>query len=311
MFGPALYTKMFRGRYNPEKGLDGSSYCVFREPLTEPVIKERIYGDEEKVVLELRYGDDDFSGALRIRQEGTNVVLEETEDAKFTTWLGGREIKYIGHLIIFAVQFKIEVLSDRVSRSEGILKDLEDSLDNSIDNSGTYDLLDFRRRFAEDGDMIISVKEILTRIDKGYFSAQMQNAYVLQGRAQTDFDFLDERYELLRETVLKDFDTYTSIVNNNINRNVRLLSIVSIFAVVLNFMFGGLILAHPLVGVLGGLAVAGVSLCSVGMYHINRRKPMLDDPSAEFFRAYIAEESKDKGGKKLLSARKDSSRRQS
>lgn len=302
MHGPTFFAKMYRGRYNPEKGLDGSSYCIFCAPLKDPIARDQICGDEDRVVLELRYGEDDSAGSIRIRQEGSNVVIEESEIAKFHSWLADREIKYIGHLIMYALQFKIQDLASRVDRSEAIVKDLEDSLDNSIDNSGTYNLLDFRRHFADDGTMIIAVKEILTRLDKGYYPQQLQNSYVLQGRVETDFRFLEERYEHLRETVLKDFDTYTSIVNNNINRNVRLLSIISLFAVVLNFMFGSLIVAHPVFGVLGGLAVAGISLCTIGMYHINRRRPMLEDPSVEFFRPAITEADK----KKSISAPKKS-----
>ena len=108
------------------------------------------------------------------------------------------------------------------------MKQLEDALDNCIDNSGTYRLLDFRRRYTECGNMVLAVKEILSRIDKGYYPMQMQNSYVLQGEVLMEFRFLEERYELIKSTVLKDFDTYTSIINNNINRNARLLSIISL-----------------------------------------------------------------------------------
>ena len=83
-----------------------------------------------------------------------------------------------------------------------------------------------------------------------------------------EFRFLEERYELIKSTVLKDFDTYTSIINNNINRNARLLSIISLVGVVLNFMFGSLLAANPLLGIIGGLSVAGLS---VGVYHVSRR----------------------------------------
>ena len=81
--------------------------------------------------------------------------------------------------------------------------------------------------------MVLAVKEILSRIDKGYYPMQMQNSYVLQGEVLMEFRFLEERYELIKSTVLKDFDTYTSITNNNINRNARLLSIISLVGVVL------------------------------------------------------------------------------
>lgn len=131
------------------------------------------------------------------------------------------------------------------------MKQLEDALDNCIDNSGTYRLLDFRRRYTECGNMVLAVKEILSRIDKGYYPMQMQNSYVLQGEVLMEFRFLEERYELIKSTVLKDFDTYTSIINNNINRNARLLSIISLVGVVLNFMFGSLLAANPLLGIIG------------------------------------------------------------
>ena len=60
--------------------------------------------------------------------------------------------------------------------------------------------------------MVLAVKEILSRIDKGYYPMQMQNSYVLQGEVLMEFRFLEERYELIKSTVLKDFDTYTSII---------------------------------------------------------------------------------------------------
>ena len=306
MDGLTFFAQMGRGRYNAEKGIEGSSYCIFYAPVEVPVVQDKISGDEERMTLNLRYGIGDTAGGIRIRQVGSNVILEETAEGRFKDWLADRQIKYIGHLLMFALQFRIEDLSVMVDDSEEELKNLEDTLDNSIDNSGTYLLLDFRRRFAELGTGIIAIKEIITRINKGYYSEQIQNSYVQLGRVETDFQFLDEKYELLRETVLKDFDTYTSIVNNNINRNVRLLSIISIFAVVLNFMFGSFLIAHPVIGILSGLAVAAVSTSAIGMWHINRRNPMLNDPSAEFFRAYIAEESKPKSSKKLIAAKKNS-----
>mgnify|MGYP000033324896 FL=1 len=156
---------------------------------------------------------------------------------------------------MYALQFKIQDLSVR----------------NCIDNSGTYRLLDFRRRYTECGNMVLAVKEILSRIDKGYYPMQMQNSYVLQGEVLMEFRFLEERYELIKSTVLKDFDTYTSITNNNINRNARLLSIISLVGVVLNFMFGSLLAANPLLGIIGGLSVAGLSVGATAVYHVSRR----------------------------------------
>ena len=86
-----------------------------------------------------------------------------------------------------------------------------------------------------------------------------------------EFRFLEERYELIKSTVLKDFDTYTSIINNNINRNARLLSIISLVGVVLNFMFGSLLAANPLLGIIGGLSVAGLSVGATAVCHVSRR----------------------------------------
>ena len=119
--------------------------------------------------------------------------------------------------------------------------------------------------------MVLAVKEILSRIDKGYYPMQMQNSYVLQGEVLMEFRFLEERYELIKSTVLKDFDTYTSIINNNINRNARLLSIISLVGVVLNFVFGSVLAANPLLGVIGGLSVAGLSVGATAVYHVSRR----------------------------------------
>lgn len=272
---PIFLSVMYRGRHDQEKGLDGSSYCVFYNLLKEPVIQDRISGGENSVVLELRYGSEEFPGGIRIRQIGTNAVIEESADGKFRAFLADKSVKYIGHLLMYALQFKIQEMSERVSHYEGELKQLEDALDSSIDNSETYQLLDFRRKYAECGGMIIAVKEILTRFDKGYFPMQMQNSFVLQGEVMLEFDFLEERYDLIRSTILKDFDTYTSIVNNNINRNARLLSIISLTGVVLNFMFGSLLVAHPVLGVLGGLTVAGLSFGATAVYHVNRRRTLL------------------------------------
>ena len=51
--------------------------------------------------------------------------------------------------------------------------------------------------------MVLAVKEILSRIDKGYYPMQMQNSYVLQGEVLLEFRFLEERYELIKSTVLR------------------------------------------------------------------------------------------------------------
>lgn len=53
------------------------------------------------------------------------------------------------------------------------MEQLGDILDNCIDNSGTYRLLDFRRHYTECGNMMLAIKEILSRIDKGYYPMQI------------------------------------------------------------------------------------------------------------------------------------------
>ncbi|MFQ7454644.1 MAG: hypothetical protein ACLRNQ_28680 [Flavonifractor plautii] len=190
-------------------------------PMEELVTQDRMTGREDRVVLELLYGDEMLPGALRVRQVGSNAVVEESTQGAFRAFLEEKPVKYIGQLLMYALQFKIQDLSLRIEGRTGEMKQLEDALDNCIDNSGTYRLLDFRRRYTECGNMVLAVKEILSRIDKGYYPMQMQNSYVLQGEVSLEFRFLEERYELIKSTVLKDFDTYTSIINNNINRNAR------------------------------------------------------------------------------------------
>ena len=223
-----FFSAMNRGQFREEQGIEGSSYCIFFAPMEELVTQDRMTGREDRVVLELLYGDEMLPGALRVRQVGSNAVVEESTQGAFRAFLEEKPVKYIGQLLMYALQFKIQDLSLRIEGCTGEMKQLEDALDNCIDNSGTYRLLDFRRRYTECGNMVLAVKEILSRIDKGYYPMQMQNSYVLQGEVLLEFRFLEERYELIKSTVLKDFDTYTSIINNNINRNARLLSIISL-----------------------------------------------------------------------------------
>ena len=264
---------MNRGRYSEADGAAGSAYCIFSAPMAELTAGEHIFGAGEGLVLELTYGDPGHPGAVRIRQEGTNAVIEESDQGQFLLFLEDKPVKYVGQLFMYALQFKIRDLSVQVDGCTAEMKRLEDELDNCIDNSGTYRLLDFRRRYTEYGNMVIAVKEILIRIDKGYYPMQMQNSYVLQGEVMLEFRFLEERYELVKNTVIKDFDTYTSIINNNINRNARLLSIISLVGVVLNFMFGSLLAVNPILGILGGVGIAGLSVAATAVYHVNRRSP--------------------------------------
>ena len=217
---------------------------------------------------ELTYGESDMLGELRLRQVGTNLVLEESAQGLFQEFLAAKNAKYIGQVLMHALQFKIADLTELIDQGVGDMKLLEDSLDKRLDNSGTYQILDFRRKYTEYGNQIIAVKEIIARIDKGYFPMQMQNSYVLQGQVALDFRFLEERYDLIKNTVIKDLDTYTSIVNNNINRNARLLSLVSLAGVALNFMFGGLLAVNPAIGIIGGLAIGGLAAGAAVVYRV-------------------------------------------
>ncbi len=258
--------KMNRGRHPEGAGPDGSEYCIFYGPIEEPVARQRIFGDEDSLTLELTYGGGDLPGELRLRQMGSNLAIEESGQGLFREFLEEKPAKYLGQVLMYALQFKIADLSALVERGVEDMKLLENGLDSHIDNSGTYQILDFRRKYTGYGDQIISVKEIITRIDKGYFPMQMQNSYVLQGQVALEFQFLEERYELIKNTVVKDLDTYTSIVNNNINRNARLLSIVSLGAVALNLMFGGVLAMNPVLGIAGGVLVGGLTVGAAVSY---------------------------------------------
>ena len=99
-------------------------------------------------------------------------MIEETSQGLFRDYLAERPAKYLGQVLMYALQFKIADLSALVERGVEDMKLLESGLDSHIDNSGTYQILDFRRRYTGYGDQIISVKEIITRIDKGYFPMQ-------------------------------------------------------------------------------------------------------------------------------------------
>ena len=254
-----FYQRMNRGRHPEGAGPEGSEYCIFYGPVQEPVVRQRIFGDEDGVTLELTYGDEGMAGELRLKQVGSNLVIEESTQGLFREYLEEKSVKYIGQALMYALQFRIADLSALIERGVEDMKQLEDTLDSNIDNSGTYRILDFRRKYTLYGDQVIGVKEIIARIDKGYFPMQMQNSYVLQGQVALEFQFLEERYELIKNTVIKDLDTYTSIVNNNINRNARALSLVSLGAVALNFMFGGLLAVNPVIGIVGGVVIGGVT----------------------------------------------------
>ncbi len=263
-----FFQAMSKARHHEDAGLAESEYCIFCRPIQQQVTRQRISGDENALTLELTYGESDMLGELRLRQVGTNLVLEESAQGLFQEFLAAKNAKYIGQVLMHALQFKIADLTELIDQGVGDMKLLEDSLDKRLDNSGTYQILDFRRKYTEYGNQIIAVKEIIARIDKGYFPMQMQNSYVLQGQVALDFRFLEERYDLIKNTVIKDLDTYTSIVNNNINRNARLLSLVSLAGVALNFMFGGLLAVNPAIGIIGGLAIGGLAAGAAVVYRV-------------------------------------------
>lgn len=246
-------------------------YCMFTSPISAPVVRQCISGDSNHLTLELTYGGESLPGELRLYQMGTNVVIEESTPRAFCTFLQGQECKYIGQLLMLALRFKIRDLTARVETSTENMKSMENALDNCIDNSGTYQILDFRRQYTEYGNQLIAVKEILARIEKGYYPMQMQNSYVLQGQVMLEFHFLEERYALVKGTIIKDLDTYTSIINNNLSRNTRLLSIISLVGVVLNFVFGGLLSVCPLLGIVGGLAIGTLSVVASVRYRFGGR----------------------------------------
>lgn len=285
---------MGRGRHPEGAGISDSSYCIFSVPIEKPVLHQRIFGDENSLTLELNYWDENLQSDFRLWQAGTNLVLEESPTGLFQEFLMDKEIKYIGQAFMYALLFKISNLSELVEYSLHDMKTLEDSLDNRIDNSGTYQILDFRRRYTEYGNQIIALKEIITRIDKGYFPMQMQNSYVLQGQVALDFRFLEERYELNKNTIIKDLDTYTSIVNNNINRNTRLLTLVSLGAVALNFMFGSLLAVNPVIGVAGGVLIGGLTAGAAVFYRVKDNRHLTRIHDSHIVPDVLEEKSADK-----------------
>ncbi|MCI9137919.1 MAG: hypothetical protein HFH48_10240 [Lachnospiraceae bacterium] len=274
-----FFQVMGRGRHPENADIANSTYCIFSCPIENPVLHQRIFGDETCLTLELNYGEGDSLYDLRLRQSDTNLILEESPIGLFQTFLADKDIRYIGQAFMYAILFKIANLGELIEYSLKDMKLLEDSLDNRIDNSGTYEILDFRRRYTEYGNQIIALKEIIARIDKGYYPMQMQNSYVLQGQVALDFRFLEERYELNKNTIIKDLDTYTSIVNNNLSRNTRLLTLVSLGAVALNFMFGSLLAVSPVLGITGGVLIGGLTAGAAIRYRSNgsQRSPRLHD----------------------------------
>ena len=159
-----FYQRMNRGRHPESAGPEQSEYCIFYGPIREPVVRQRILGDEQSLTLELLYGGEDLPGELRLRQAGSNLVIEESPQGLFREFLEERSVKYLGQGLMYALQFAIAQLSALVEQGVEDMKLLENSLDSHIDNSGTYRILDFRRKYTEYGGRVIGLKEIIARI---------------------------------------------------------------------------------------------------------------------------------------------------
>ena len=82
-----FFSAMSRGQFREEQGIEGSSYCIFFAPMEELVTQDRMNGREDQVVLELLYGDEMLPGALRVRQVGSNAVVEESTQGAFRAFL--------------------------------------------------------------------------------------------------------------------------------------------------------------------------------------------------------------------------------
>lgn len=121
-----FFSAMNRGQFREEQGIGGSSYCIFFAPMEELVTQDRMTGREDQVVLELLYGDEMLPGALRVRQVGSNAVVEESTQGAFRAFLEEKPVKYIGQLLMYALQFKIQDLSLRIEGCTGEMKQLED-----------------------------------------------------------------------------------------------------------------------------------------------------------------------------------------
>ena len=93
---------MGRGRHPEGAGIADSSYCIFSGPMEDPVLRQRIFGDESSLTLELNYGEGDLLSDFRLRQAGTNLILEESSVGLFRSFLMDKEIKYIGQAYMYA-----------------------------------------------------------------------------------------------------------------------------------------------------------------------------------------------------------------
>ena len=68
-----FYQRMNRGRHPEGAGPEGSEYCIFYGPVGEPVDRQRIFGDEDSLTLELSYGEESVPGELRLRRPRAQI----------------------------------------------------------------------------------------------------------------------------------------------------------------------------------------------------------------------------------------------
>ena len=129
-----FFRAMNRGQYSESEGLEGSAYCIFTAPVDLHVTHDNLRIEGENMILELVYGFHWAPGVLRLRQMGSNVVLEESPTGQFQQFLADKQVKYLGQLVMYALQFKIQDLSACIQRCTGEMKQLEDQLDNCLDN---------------------------------------------------------------------------------------------------------------------------------------------------------------------------------
>ena len=85
-----FFSAMNRGQFREEQGIEGSSYCIFFAPMEELVTQDRMTGREDRVVLELLYGDEMLPGALRVRQVGSNALRSPHRGRFAPSWRRSR-----------------------------------------------------------------------------------------------------------------------------------------------------------------------------------------------------------------------------
>ena len=65
-----FYQRMNRGRHPEGAGPEQSEYCIFYGPIREPVVRQRILGDEQSLTLELLYGGRTCRGSCACARQG-------------------------------------------------------------------------------------------------------------------------------------------------------------------------------------------------------------------------------------------------